>query len=103
MLSDAIKIGVPSLLRGLTAFFIASSTRGHEFEKERRRRREELIERSLDDLETSHATFELLADPYSAFCTYDEIPWTDDATPVAQLPKPAFGHLPRYISRHFKL
>ena len=53
---------------------MARSTRGHEFEKERRRRRQELIERSLDDFEISHVTFELLADLYSAFCTYDEIP-----------------------------
>ena len=69
MLWDAIKIAVPSVT-GLTASFISGSTRGHECEKERRRRRQDLIERSLDDFETSHATFELLAGLYS----HDEIP-----------------------------
>ena len=72
VLSDAIKIGVPSLLTGLTAFFIANSTRGHEFEKERRRRRQELIERSLEDFETVHAKLERLANLYQAFCAADE-------------------------------
>src|SRR5215475_7807089 len=27
----------------------------------------------------------------------------DDATPVAKLQKPAFGHLPIYMSRHFRI
>jgi len=27
----------------------------------------------------------------------------NDATPVAELPKPAFGHLPVYVSRHFQI
>lgn len=78
VLSDAIKIGVPSLLTGLTAFLIARTTRGHEFEKERRRRRQELIERSLDDFEGTHAKFEVLANLFYAFCTRDDIRESDD-------------------------
>jgi pilus assembly protein TadC len=49
VLTDAIKIGVPSLLTGLVAFFIARSSRSHEFEKERRRRKQNCLERAVED------------------------------------------------------
>jgi hypothetical protein len=57
-LTDAIKIGVPSLLTGLTAFFIARGSRLHELDKERRRRRLDFLEAlgdHLDDFENKLA------------------------------------------------
>jgi hypothetical protein len=39
VISDAIKIDLPSLLTRLTALFIARATRSHELKKESSRRR----------------------------------------------------------------
>jgi hypothetical protein len=51
VLSDAIKIGVPSLLTGVTAFAIARSSHAHDLEKERRRRKQDLLEQVADTFE----------------------------------------------------
>jgi hypothetical protein len=53
--ADAIKIGVPSLLTALTAIFVARGSRSHEFEKERRRRKQDCLERVMEDLDTCQA------------------------------------------------
>ena len=46
IISDAIKIGLPSLLTGLTAVFLFFwATRSHEREKERQRRRQNALEK----------------------------------------------------------
>lgn len=55
VLTDAIKIGVPSLLTGLVTFFIARGTRRHERDKERRNRKIEFLisfAELIDDFES---------------------------------------------------
>lgn len=48
VLSDAIKIGVPSLITGLVAYRIAKASRSHDFEKGRRQRRQDLLQEVAD-------------------------------------------------------
>jgi hypothetical protein len=67
VISDAVKIGLPSLLTGLTAFFIARATRSHEFEKESRRRRQDALEKVSDDFQAAYFSLEDLLSNYSAY------------------------------------
>jgi hypothetical protein len=60
VLSDLIKIGVPSLLTGTAAFFIAKSTRLHDFEKERRRRKQDCLERAIEDFDECQSALDNL-------------------------------------------
>jgi hypothetical protein len=60
VLSDLVKIGVPSLLTGTAAFFIARSTRLHDFEKERRRRKQDCLERAIEDFDECQSAFDNL-------------------------------------------
>ena len=48
VLNDLIKIGVPSIATGATAFLIARAARSHDFEKERRRRKQDFLEAVAD-------------------------------------------------------
>jgi len=53
VLDDFIKIGLPSLCTASAALLIAKFTRSHDFEKERRRRKQDFLEQiaePLDDL-----------------------------------------------------
>ena len=51
VISDAIKIGLPSLCTAVVAFLIAKFTRSHDFEKERRRRKQDFLERAAEPLD----------------------------------------------------
>ncbi len=53
VLDDAVKIG----LGGLTGWLIAKGTRSHEFEKERRRRKQDCLERVVEDLDEQQSAF----------------------------------------------
>jgi hypothetical protein len=76
VLSDAIKIGVPSLLTGLVAFFIGRAARSHEFEKERRRRKHDFLEVLGDNLEDFDNSLAVL----HAYCADDfELSKTEEA------------------------
>ena len=48
VLDDFIKIGLPSLCTAVVAFLIAKFTRSHDFEKERRRRKQDFLERAAE-------------------------------------------------------
>jgi len=73
VISDAIKIGLPSLLTGLTAFFIARATRSHELEKESRRRRQDALEKISDDFQAAYFSLEDLLANYSTYVSF----WND--------------------------
>jgi hypothetical protein len=79
VISDAIKIGLPSLLTGLTAFFIARATRSHEREKESRRRRQDALEKISDDFQATHFSLEDLLANYAAYLGL----WNDPARQAA--------------------
>jgi hypothetical protein len=66
VLSDLIKIGVPTLFTGLMAFFIARGTRSHELDKERRRRKQDCLERVIEDFdELQSATTDFILNSYT--------------------------------------
>jgi hypothetical protein len=77
VISDAIKIGLPSLLTGLTAFFIARVTRSHELEKETRRRRQDALEKVSDDFQAAYFSLEDLLGNYAAYLSL----WNEPSTP----------------------
>jgi hypothetical protein len=56
VLDDAVKIGIG----GFTGWLIARGTRSHEFEKERRRRKQDCLERVIEDLDEQQSTFDAL-------------------------------------------
>ena len=53
VLDDAVKIG----LGGFIGWLIAKGTRSHEFEKERRRRKQDCLERVIEDLDEQESAF----------------------------------------------
>ncbi len=53
VLDDAVKIG----LGGFAGWLIAKGTRSHEFEKERRRRKQDCLERVIEDLDEQESAF----------------------------------------------
>jgi hypothetical protein len=79
VISDAIKIGLPSLLTGLTAFFIAGVTRSHELEKESRQRRQDALEKVSDDFQAAYFSLEDLLGNYAAYLSL----WNDPARQAA--------------------
>jgi hypothetical protein len=67
VLSDAIKIGLPSLITAVTAIRIARVTRSHELAKERLRRRQDALEKVSDDFQAACFRLSQLAINYSAY------------------------------------
>ena len=67
VISDAIKIGLPTLLGGLIAAFTFWATRSHEREKERRRRRQDALEKVSDDFQAACFSLADLAVKYSVY------------------------------------
>jgi hypothetical protein len=53
VLDDAVKIG----LGGFIGWLISKGTRSHEFEKERRRRKQDCLERVVEDLDEHQSAF----------------------------------------------
>jgi hypothetical protein len=60
VLDDAVKIG----LGGFLGWLITRSTRSHEFEKERRRRKQDCLERAVEDL----GELESALDSWCSYC-----------------------------------
>ncbi len=74
VISDAIKIGLPSLLTGLTALFIARATRSHEVEKESRRRSQDALEKISDDFQAAYSSLVDLLPSYYAYLSLRDEP-----------------------------
>jgi hypothetical protein len=53
--SDAIKIGVPSLLTGVMTFIVARTSRSHELRKERRRQSQQVLEQMVKRIAAIHS------------------------------------------------
>src|SRR5947207_154795 len=66
--SDAIKIGVPSILTGVITYLISKRARVHQLDRERRRRQQDSLERSLDEFEAVHTRYERLSHIYRSYC-----------------------------------
>jgi hypothetical protein len=67
VISDAIKIDLPSLLTRLTALFIARATRSHELKKESSRRRQDALEKISDDFQAAYSSLVDLLPSYYAY------------------------------------
>ena len=76
VLDDAVKIG----LGGFIGWLISKTTRSHEFEKERRRRKQDCLERVIEDLDEQQFAF---YDWYIASMAYHNLK-TRNASPATQ-------------------
>ena len=55
------------MLAGFIAFFIARGTRSHDFERERRRRKQDCLERAIEDFDQFYYALQWLASASMAF------------------------------------
>jgi hypothetical protein len=72
VLDDAVKIG----LGGFIGWLISRGTRSHDFEKERRRRKQDCLERVVEDLDEAESSVDALA---VSVVSQTEIDKTSDA------------------------
>jgi hypothetical protein len=76
---DFIKIGLPSICTAAVALLVSKLTRSHDLEKERRRRRQDALEKVSDDFQAACFSLSELARYYSV---YRELQ-NDPARPIA--------------------
>jgi hypothetical protein len=57
--SDAIKIGLPAIITALAVYGASRATRAHDFEKQRRQRKQDLLERVADEYGSFQSKLEL--------------------------------------------
>jgi hypothetical protein len=64
---DFIKIGLPSICTAAVALLVSKFTRSHDLDKERRRRRQDALEKISDDFQAACFSLSNLAINYSAY------------------------------------
>ncbi len=64
---DFVKIGLPSICTAAVALLVSKFTRSHELDKERRRRRQDALEKVSDDFQASCFSLSDLAMKYSVY------------------------------------
>ena len=67
MTDDFIKIGLPSICTAAVALLVSKFTRSHDLDKERRRRRQDALEKISDDFQAACFSLSNLAINYSAY------------------------------------
>jgi len=89
VVDNFIKIGLPSICTAAVAFFGFWFTRSHELQKDRRRRRQDALEKISDDFQAACFTLSSLAREYSVYresksgMSLEELYKTDDAIDAA--------------------
>src|SRR5437868_1498516 len=64
---DFIKIGLPSICTAAVALFVSKFTRSHDLDKERRRRRQDALEKVSVDFQAACFSLSQLAINYSVY------------------------------------
>src|SRR6266487_6448810 len=64
---DFVKIGLPSICTAAVALLVSKFTRSHELDKERRRRRQDALEKVSDDFQSACFSLSDLAIKYSVY------------------------------------